>query len=384
VISLLICLAQALTGFLDQRFCKSAKNRTLCLCSIAAIAAIAASLPFSAAVAGNKVLFIGNSLTLGSGDGRAETVGGVPGIFDALARAGGHADPDTVMRAVSGMDFEFHDGNTITRNTIDSEQWTHVVLQNLSSEPTHLARGSVEDHNTFGARLYNHIITNDAATRVILYETFSRSAAHAMITGTSGSKSFASTAEFQEEIRANYAALAKLLTAANLDNPPVRVAPVGSAWENAGGMLAAGAEGFACLHSGDKLHGNDMGYYLAAAVFYATIYGQSPEGLAESVEIQELNLHLVEAAETLERVAAETVGASGGIFFEINWIERGADGVTLIWTSTAGASYAIESSSDLAEWGELESGIASGGATTAFTAWCAADVPSHYYRVRRD
>lgn len=54
------------------------------------------------ALAQNRVLFIGNSFTIGSGGG------GVPGIFDRLAQAGGFADPDTVMAAVGGQDFEYH------------------------------------------------------------------------------------------------------------------------------------------------------------------------------------------------------------------------------------------------------------------------------------
>ena len=304
MIALHICLAPAQSASLDQRPVKPGKNCTLLLIPIAA------SLLLSPVTAQNRVLFIGNSFTIGSGDGRTETVGGVPAIFDALARANDHADPKTVKRAVSGMDFEFHAGNTITQNAISSEQWTHVILQNLSAEPTHLARGSIQDHTTFGTQLYHQIIANNVTTQVILYETFSRSEAHALITASSGPNSFASTAEFQGEIRANYAALAESLTTANPNNPPVQVAPVGSAWENAGGLLPKHSQGFANLHSSDEAHGNDNGYYLAAAVFYATIYGRSPEGLSDSAEIQALHLNLTEDAQTLERIASETVGTS--------------------------------------------------------------------------
>ena len=191
----------------------------------------------------NKILFIGNSFTLGSSDAseKAAAAGGVPAIFDRLARAGGHTNLTTVMRAVGGQDFQFHDGDATTKTTINSQPWTHVILQNYSTEPTHIVDGShsVADHYAYGANLYRRVMTNNPSTSVILYETWSRAAAHSLITGTSTSTSFASTAQFQTELRTNYAGLANSLNTAYPTNPPVAVAPVGDAWEYAGGLLAA-------------------------------------------------------------------------------------------------------------------------------------------------
>lgn len=97
-----------------------------------------------------KVLFIGNSFTIGSGGG------GVPGIFDRLAQAGGHEDPTTVMRAVGGVDYQYHSQDPTTLTTINSEARTHVILQNYSTEPTHLGDGvqGLADHMTYGTELY--------------------------------------------------------------------------------------------------------------------------------------------------------------------------------------------------------------------------------------
>ena len=324
MIALLIGLAQAGTAFLDQRFFCSFRNRTPCFLSIAAPLLLLAPV-----TAQERILFIGNSFTLASGDGRAEAIGGVPAIFDALARAGDHNDPDTVMRAVSGRDFEFHAGNKVTLEAISRNAWTHVVLQNFSTEPTHLANGSIENHRSFGTQLYDRIIANNSTTRVILYETFSRSAAHSLITGKTGVMSFENTGEFQGELRTHYQALAASLTRANPDNRPVLVAPVGSAWENAGGLLPEDAEGFVDLHSSDESHGNDNGYYLAAAVVYATVYGRSPEGLAESTQIQALNLNLTEDPEMLEQVASRTVGTSRFEAGRTILIDFGADEGTM-------------------------------------------------------
>jgi hypothetical protein len=56
------------------------------------------------------------------------------------------------------------------------------------------------------------------------------------------------------------------------------IALVGNAWD-----AAIKADGKLVLHETDKKHPNRTGTYLAACVFYATIYGKSPEGLPGSI-----------------------------------------------------------------------------------------------------
>jgi hypothetical protein len=56
------------------------------------------------------------------------------------------------------------------------------------------------------------------------------------------------------------------------------VAPVGQAWQ-----AALKARPDFALHVADKSHPNPAGSYLAACVFYATLYGQSPEGLSARI-----------------------------------------------------------------------------------------------------
>lgn len=265
---------------------------------------LSAGLGTGAVVAQNRVLFIGNSFTIGSGGG------GVPGIFDRLAQAGGHVDPAVVMAAVGGRDFQYHSQDAATQTAIRSQLWTHVVLQNYSTEPTHLASGSVADHYTFGTLLYRQIMTNHPLTRVVLFETWSRAAAHALITGVSTPTSFASTAEFQAELRTHYHGLADSLIAAHPTNPPVVVAPVGTAWENAGGLLPASHPMFIPLFGSDNYHGNNNGYYLAACVIYSMIYGVSPHGLSSHPLVSGLNLGLSVSPTILEDAAWETVRES--------------------------------------------------------------------------
>ncbi|WP_269540602.1 Ig-like domain-containing protein [Cerasicoccus fimbriatus] len=251
----------------------------------------------------NKVLFLGNSFTHGSGGAKS-----VPVIFDALARGAGQEDPTTVMAAVSGKDYEYHYENH--QAEIASQPWTHVVMQNYSTEPTHI--GSVTDHMTYGTLLYGSIMANNPDTQVHLYQTWARSATHSLITGTSTPTSFESTDEMLGELVTNYQALADSLNADHPDNPPVKVDPVGQAWNNAGGNLHPSDPNYIDLFAGDEYHGNSLGYYLSACVHYAAIYQASPVGLYSTSEVIALglNLNATEAA-FVENIAWQTVVAAG-------------------------------------------------------------------------
>ena len=257
-------------------------------------------LPFAAwmmaageVAAEHRVLFIGNSFTYGYG-----STTGVPDLFDRLARAGGHEDPITLMRAIGGADFQEHAGDSDTLTAIDSQAWTHVVLQGYSSEPTHLTPNggrSIADHLTYGRELYNRVMENNSASKVMLFETWSRAASHPIITGSSTNTTFASTAQFQNELRTNYRLLRDNLNNEFPDAPSVSVALVGSAWELAGALLPLSDPNFVDLFMANETpygyHANDRGTYLAACVFYAKIYGQSPLGLHDDPLITSLNLN---------------------------------------------------------------------------------------------
>ena len=245
-------------------------------------------------VAENKVLFIGNSFTYGEG-----STTGVPDLFDRLARAGGQDDPVTLMQAIGGADFQQHAGNSVTLAAINSQAWTHVVLQGYSSEPTHLTPNngrSIADHLTYGRALYNRVMQNNSSSKVVLYETWSRAASHPIITGTSTNTTFASTTQFQNELRTNYRLLRDNLNNEFPDAPSVSVAPVGSAWELAGALLPLSDPSFVDLFMANETpyygyHANDRGTYLAACVFYAKLYGSSPVGLHMDPLISSLNLN---------------------------------------------------------------------------------------------
>ena len=257
----------------------------------------------TSARAENKVLFLGNSFTLGSGGASS-----VPNIFDALARAAGQADPSTVMVGVGGKNYQYHYENHQTE--ISSQPWTHVVIQNYSTEPTHI--GSPGDHMTYGKLLYSSIMANNGETNVHLYQTWARSAIHSLITGTSTSSTFESTKEMLDELATNYQALANALNSENPSNPPVKVNPVGQAWNDAGGNLHPNDSSYIDLFSSDEYHGNSLGYYLSACVHYAAIYEDSPVGLYSSPEITSLGLKLnINDARFIENIAWQSVVTAG-------------------------------------------------------------------------
>ena len=72
--------------------------------------------------------------------------------------------------------------------------------------------------------------------------------------------------EQQTAISKAYEGLARELNA--------RLAPVGNAWQ-----MALRSDPKLVLHDTDHKHPSATGTYLAACVFYATIFGKSPEGL---------------------------------------------------------------------------------------------------------
>lgn len=248
---------------------------------------------------GLKVLFIGNSFTIASGGNNT-----VPGQFDHLARTLGEVDPLVQMRATGGYTYQQHFNDSLTAPAIAAQKWDYVILQNYSTAPTHLNGGvGITDHYTYGERLYDTVIANHPETQVILYETWSRAVDHSLISGGSTNNSFASTAQMQEELRTNYDGLAAFLNAKHPENKPVLVAPVGDAWENAGGLRELDDPLYVNLHGSDRYHGNANGYYLSAAVFFSMIYGRSAEGafaLAPPIALSA-------SGEFLESVAWRTV-----------------------------------------------------------------------------
>jgi len=186
-----------------------------------------------------SVLFIGNSLTYGND---------LPKMVAELAKAGKQRPIYHERETPGGCTFEKHwkDGKALAK--IRSRKWDYVVLQDNSQGPLKM-RESMFDH---GKKLDAEIKKQGAKT--ILYMTWASQ----------------NKPEDQATISKAYLDLAAELKS--------QIAPVGNAWE-----AALKADKKLALHTGDKKHPTATGTYLAACVFYATIYGKSPEGLPGSI-----------------------------------------------------------------------------------------------------
>ncbi|MBC2595736.1 hypothetical protein H5P28_15825 [Ruficoccus amylovorans] len=273
-----------------------------------------------------KILFIGNSYTLGLG-GTAS----VPAIFEAMAKAGGQGSPLVQMRAVMGQDFKYHYENSL--DVISQEPWTHVVLQNYSTEPTHV--GNLSEHYLYGGLLYEAVMANRAGTRIHLYQTWARASEHAFY----ADGSFDSPAQMLDELKTNYQGLADRLNVAHPFAPAVTVNPVGEAWWNAGGNLSAGEPGYIDLYYTDDYHGNDRGYYLSACVHYACIYAGSPVGLFGQPSVAALGLDITaDEAFALEQAAWDTVQGQPQAPVLTGTLVLGANQLALVFSREIDAS----------------------------------------------
>lgn len=186
-----------------------------------------------------RVLWIGNSYTY---------VNDLPKMVAALAQAGGQRPLVQERETPGGCSLEKHWKNGKTLEKIRSRQWDYVILQEHSLGAIKNPAAMMDHAKQFDVEVKKQ------GGKTLLYLTWAR----------------ANAPENQAKISKAYLDVAGEIKA--------QVAPVGIAWEKA---LAADKE--RVLHQSDKSHPSAAGSYLAACVFYATIYGKSPEGLPGKV-----------------------------------------------------------------------------------------------------
>ncbi|MGO9111430.1 MAG: hypothetical protein ACLP9L_19560, partial [Thermoguttaceae bacterium] len=236
--------------------------------------------PYSVARGGGpdvlKVLFIGNSMTY---------CHDLPAMFAALSRAANHGrEPKVVQVVGGGLSLEDHWRNGKARQAIrDLGPWDYVVLQ----EQSYRAYYAWEEMFRY-ARLFDGEIRKAGARTVL----FVRPAGQ-------------DEPEAQTLLDEGCDRLAKELAAI--------VAPCGTAWG-----AARQQHPDLILHDPDRGHPGPNGAYLSACVFYAVLYGKSPEGLpCKLVRRSLLRKKDVwvdvpsDLAESLQRTAWRTVEQAG-------------------------------------------------------------------------
>lgn len=183
-----------------------------------------------------KVLFIGNSYTY---------YHELPKLVQNLARTAKEAKRfETEMVTVGGATLEqlWQQGKAVSK--IKNGKWDYVVLQEQSTLPITNPQLMYEY-----ARLFNEEIKKINA-QTVFYLTWARE----------------NRPETQQALNDSYMTIAQELKAI--------VAPVGIVWQK----IREQNQNL-MLYEPDNSHPSPIGSYVAACVFYATIYGKSPEGL---------------------------------------------------------------------------------------------------------
>jgi len=193
-----------------------------------------------------RILFIGNSYTF---------VNDLPGTFAKLACSGGHK-VETGMAATGGWTLADHAASSQTLDLLEKQKWDMVVLQEQSEIPA-IAAARAQTMYPAARQLVAKI--KDVGARPLFFLTWGH---------RDGLTDFGinNYSDMQAQLDVGYRDIAEKLH--------VTIAPVGYAW------LKQWIQSHLNLWQDDGSHPNESGTYLAASVFYATLFHQSPAGLS--------------------------------------------------------------------------------------------------------
>ena len=215
-----------------------------------------------------RVLFIGDSYT---------SVNDLPSTLSSLAASGGHR-MDTQALDAGGARLADHVADPNTIPTINSQSWTYVVLQEQSQIPSIESLRQSEMYPA-AQQLVGDIRTDKATP--IFYMPWTREAGWP-------ENGIPTYAEMQAAVNVGYQTIAAQENAT--------IAPVGAAWQSALTQYSASD-----LWQSDGIHPTPLGTYLAACVFYATLYRQTPVGLSYHASLSDAD------AAKMQSIAAAAV-----------------------------------------------------------------------------
>lgn len=200
-----------------------------------------------------KILFVGNSYTY---------TNNLPQLLYDISLSHG----DTVLfdsSAPGSYTFQNHSTDVNTLAKINSRQWDYVVLQEQSQIPAFSPAQVATDCYPYAHTLDSLIFENDSCSQTIFYMTWGRKFGDA--SNCASYPPICTYAGMQQRLYESY------LDMANSNH--ATVAPVGAAWRN-----SINTNSTFDLFSGDNSHPNIQGSYLAACVFYSTIFKKSSIG----------------------------------------------------------------------------------------------------------
>ncbi len=214
-----------------------------------------------------RVFFIGNSYTF---------VNDLPAVFARLACAEGYV-VETGMEAQGGSTLENHVSSPETIDKIQNGNWNWVVLQEQSEVPA-VPASRIQVMYPAVRKLIN--VINKAGAKPLLFLTWGHKDGDA----TFGIPNYPA---MQAGLDQGYYGIA--------NEQGVKVAPVGDAWAK-----ATSQDSPFNLWQDDGSHPNESGTYLAACVFYAVIFQESPAGSDYRASLSQAD------SQALQAIAAET------------------------------------------------------------------------------
>jgi hypothetical protein len=214
------------------------------------------------------ILFIGNSYTF---------VNDLPGTFGRLACSGGHK-VETAMSAEGGWKLADHAASSKTLDLIKQQKWDWVILQEQSEIPA-VNDWRLQYMYPAARQLVAKIKDNGSKPMFLL------TWGHRDGLPENGMSTYH---DMQTQLAIGYTSMALELR--------VPISPVGTAWEK-----NLSKPDPLSLWMDDGSHPNEGGTYLAAAVLYASIFGQSPDSLLYYGGVSQASAH------RLQGLAADTV-----------------------------------------------------------------------------
>ena len=211
-----------------------------------------------------KVLWIGNSYT---------SVNNLPLLTYNLALSAG----DTIIydsNTPGGMTFNAHTMDATTLQKIALGEWDNVILQAQSQEPS-FSPGQVASQTTpFARKLDSLVHVSSPCAETVFYMTWGRKYGDA--SNCANYPPICTFSGMTDRLRSSYKFMA--------DENEALLAPVGMAWKK-----AWESDSSINLWSSDNSHPSVAGSYLAACVFYTTLFKKTPVGLTYNAGLSGAN-----------------------------------------------------------------------------------------------
>ena len=223
-----------------------------------------------------KALFLGNSYTY---------YNNLPQLVDNFAQAAGN-DLFYDSNTPGSYQMNQHASNPVTYQKINQDDWDFVVIQGQSQEPSFPPAQVANDVYPYAAIINDSILNANPCIEPMFFMTWGRKNGDANNCGFY--PPICTYDGMQQRLKESYMEMA-------MDND-ASVAPVGVAWK-AVRELYPSIE----LYNPDQSHPSPAGSYLAAAVFYVSMYRESVVNSAYAFSLDSLTAY------RLRDVASSTV-----------------------------------------------------------------------------